>query len=407
MRINKNLKNFFLIACMLVLIFEDTQAIAASIDIYQYTRANFFSPVVKNALFRVYVPNSDGDTISVIDPSTYQVIQTFYTGKGPQHVVPSYDLKTLWVLNNKSNSATPIDPATAKPGMSVSVDDPYNLYFTPDGKFAIIVCEARKELQFRDPETLKPLYSLPIACNGANHMDFTVDNHYAIVTCEFSGQLMKVDLVKRQIVGYLSLVAKKVEKTILTHPVSDMTITADGHIAIGDVDAETTPLNMQSMPQDIRSSADGQVFYVADMMKDGVILINPNRFIQIGFIPTGMGTHAIYPSRDGKLFYISNRGCHHVRCGPHGPGSISVLDPIKKAVVATWSIPQGGSPDMGNVSADGKELWLSGRYDNEVYVFDTTIGKLTHRIPVGSGPHGLTVWPQPGRYSLGHTGNMR
>ena len=62
---------------------------------------------------------------------------------------------------------------------------------------------------------------------------------------------------------------------------------------------------------------------------------------------------------------------------------------------------------MGNVSADGKELWLSGRFDYEVYVFDTATGKLTHRIKVERGPHGLTVWPQPGRYSLGHTGNMR
>ena len=143
------------------------------------------------------------------------------------------------------------------------------------------------------------------------------------------------------------------------------------------------------------------------MLRDGVVLIDPFRFTEVGFIPTGIGTHAIYPSRDGKLFYISNRGCHHTHCGPHGPGNISVIDPVKKIVIATWKIPQGGSPDMGNITADGKELWLSGRYDNEVYVFDTRTGMLTHRIPVGSRPHGLVVWPQPGRYSLGHTGNMR
>ena len=149
------------------------------------------------------------------------------------------------------------------------------------------------------------------------------------------------------------------------------------------------------------------MFLVADMMRDGVILIDPVTFTQIGFIHAGIGTHGIYPSRDGKLFYVSNRGCHMVKCGPHGPGSISVIDPVKKAVIATWQIPNGGSPDMGNVTADGKELWLSGRYDHEVYVFDTTTGTLKHRIAVGAGPHGLAVWPQPGSYSLGHTGNMR
>ena len=37
---------------------------------------------------------------------------------------------------------------------------------------------------------------------------------------------------------------------------------------------------------------------------------------------------------------------------------------------------------MGNVSADGRQLWLSGRFDDEVYVFDTQTGKV-ERIPVG------------------------
>jgi hypothetical protein len=62
---------------------------------------------------------------------------------------------------------------------------------------------------------------------------------------------------------------------------------------------------------------------------------------------------------------------------------------------------------MGGVSADGRMLWLSGRYDGVVYGFDTRRGKLVARIPVAGSPHGLAVWPQPGRYSLGHTGNMR
>jgi hypothetical protein len=26
---------------------------------------------------------------------------------------------------------------------------------------------------------------------------------------------------------------------------------------------------------------------------------------------------------------------------------------------------------------------------------------------VGNGPHGAAVWPQPGRYSIGHTGILR
>jgi DNA-binding beta-propeller fold protein YncE len=62
---------------------------------------------------------------------------------------------------------------------------------------------------------------------------------------------------------------------------------------------------------------------------------------------------------------------------------------------------------MGDVTADGSQLWLSGRYNSEVYVIDTRTGRLLHRIHTDAGPHGLCVWPQPGRFSLGHTGNMR
>jgi YVTN family beta-propeller protein len=312
----------------------------------------------------------------VIDPTTYSVIRTFKVEKLPQHVVPSYDLSRLWVLNNESGTVIPIDPTTGMEGKSIRVDDPYNLYYTPDGAFAIVVAEARKRLDFLDPETMKLEGSIQTDCRGIDHMDFTADGRYGIATCEFNGELVKVDVMDRKVVATLAL---------------DTTVGA----------------GLGAMPQDIRSSADGSVFLVADMKANGVRVIDPVVFQEVGFIATGAGTHGIYPSRNGKLLYVTNRGWNTLLANKDGPGSISVVDPLKRAVVAQWPIPGGGSPDMGNVTADGKELWVSGRYDGEVYVFDTTTGALTHRIPVGKEPHGLCVWPQPGRFSLGHTGNMR
>lgn len=348
-------------------------------NIYAKANAGMLTDRVKGDLYRVYVPNSFENNISVINSKTYTVIGKYVTGKNPQHVVPSYDLRTLWVLNDLANTLTPIDPKTGKPGKNVPVYDPYNLYYTPDGRFAIVVVEAGKRLDFRDAHSMKLVESIPVHCNGINHMDFTADGRFAIVTCEFSGHLMKFDVNARKVLGYLSL-KECFGKNMVKH----------------------------SMPQDVRLSPDGRIFYVADMMMDGVFLIDPDTFKAIGFIKTGRGAHGIYPSRDGKYFYVANRGCHSPsKCMPHGPGSVTVIDPKRQHVVARWPIPGGGSPDMGNISADGKELWLSGRYDHEVYVFNTQTGQLMHRIRVGGGPHGLTVWPQPGNYSLGHTGNMR
>jgi len=162
-----------------------------------------------------------------------------------------------------------------------------------------------------------------------------------------------------------------------------------------------------SMPQDVRAGPDGHHFYVADMMAGGVFVVDGDAFAVTKFVATGPGAHGITPSRDGTQLYVANRGSDQINGAPNGPGSVSVLDPVTDTVTATWDVPGGGSPDMGNLNVDGTELWLSGRYDSEVYVFDTVKGELADRIPVGSGPHGLTYWPQPGRYSLGHTGNMR
>jgi YVTN family beta-propeller protein len=343
-------------------------------NLYSEIAAGKLSPAVEGALPRIYVPNHTSSDVYVIDPATMKVVGKFKVGVNPQHVVPSWDLKTLWVANNAEGrtdgSMTPIDPKTGKAGKPIPVDDPYNVYFTPDGKSAIIVAEALKRLDFRDPHTMEMQYTIETPqCAGINHADFSIDGRFAIFTCEFQGSLVKIDLVDRKVLGYLKLSKGK-------------------------------------MPQDIRVSPDGKTFYVADMMVDGVFVIDGASFKETGFVKTGVGTHGLYPSRDGKKLYVANRGSNKIHGGKNGKGSVSVLDFATGKVEKTWPIPGGGSPDMGNVSADGKTLWLSGRYDDVVYAIDTSSGEV-RKVPVGKEPHGLAVWPQPGRYSLGHTGNLR
>jgi YVTN family beta-propeller protein len=369
-------------------------------NLYSETGSDKLSPVVKDALPRVYVPNLRSNSVSVIDPKTMKVVEEFKVGDSPQHVVPSWDLRTLWVANNaerrKTGSLTPIDPLTGKPGEALPVDDPYNMYFSPDGKSAIVVAEALHRLDFRDPHTMQLQYSIDVPqCKGINHADFSIDGKYAIFTCEFAGSIAKVDLVNQKVLGYLTLTmpARRFKEVPTT---------------IGPINPADTEIcsAKKGMPQDIRSSPDGKRFYVADMHADGVHIIDGDKLEKIGFIPTGVAAHGVYPSRDGKQFYVTNRGSHQIHGKPDGKGSVTVVDFATEKIVAQWPIPGGGSPDMGNVSADGKELWLSGRFDDEVYRIDTSNGDVT-KIPVGKEPHGLTVWPQPGRYSLGHTGNLR
>jgi YVTN family beta-propeller protein len=345
-------------------------------NLYSETTADKLSPALANVPVRVYVPNVKSHEVHVIDPVTMTVVDRYKVGRNPQHVVPSWDLKTLWVTNNAEGrtdgTLTPIDPMTGKPGNEIAVDDPYNMYFTPDGKSAVVVAEAMKRLDFRDPKTLALQGSVSAPkCGGINHGDYSIDGKYLIMTCEYASRMVKIDWRARAVLGYLTLPDR-------------------------------------GIPQDVRVSPDGSTFYVADLRAGGVHLIEGAAFKLTGFIKTGVGTHGLYPSRDGTKLYVTNRGFSQIGGKPGvGKGSVSVIDFAAQKVVATWTLPGAGSPDMGNLSIDGKHLWLSGRYDRVVYVIDTTTGEVIKTIPVGHEPHGLTVWPQPGRYSLGHTGNMR
>jgi DNA-binding beta-propeller fold protein YncE len=333
----------------------------ARVDVYAAGRPGLLSPVVKRDPAFVYVPNSGSDSVDVISQRTGRIVRHFATGGLPQHVTPSWDLRTLWVTNDTGNSLTAIDPRTARAGRRIRVRDPYNLYFTADGRRAIVVAEARKALDFREPHTMRLRHSLRVpSCAGVDHMDYTADGRMALVSCEFAGRTIVVDLRRERVV-------------------------------------RTIDLRPGAMPQDVKLSPDGRTFYVADMASNGVWLIDARRWRRVRFQPTGLGAHGLYPSRDSRRLFVSNRG----------EGSVSVLSFGTGRPIRKWRIPGGGSPDMGGVSASGRVLWLTGRYNGEVYALSTRTGRLLHRVKVGNGPHGMCVWPQPGRYSIGHTGILR
>ena len=329
-------------------------------NVYAHDAAGMLSAPARGARPLIYVPNSMSNTVDEIDPRTFRVVRHFDVGALPQHVTPSWDLKTLYVLNDVGNSLTAIDPRTGAPSRTIPVADPYNMYFTPDGRYAIVVAERLGRLDFRDAHTFRLHKSVHVPCRGVDHMDFSADGTYAVASCEFSSVLVKINIPHERVVRVM-------------------------HLRAG------------SAPQDVKLSPDGRVFYVADMTRGGVWEIDGRRWRIRGFLSTGSGAHGLYTSRDARYLYVTNRA----------EGSVSVVSFRLRRVVRKWSIPGGGSPDMGNVSPDGRVLWLSGRWNDVVYAIDTRDGKLLAKIPVGHGPHGLCVWPQPGRYSLGHTGVLR
>jgi YVTN family beta-propeller protein len=327
-------------------------------NVYSATMTTELGKAVVDLPERVYVPNVGDGTVDVIDPHTYKVVDHYAVGEVPHHVTPSWDMNKLYVNNEGSSSLTAIDPKTGKPTGTIPVPYPYNLYFTPDGKKAIVVVERLQTLEFRDPKTWDLLGSVYIPSPGVDHIDFSADGDYLLASSEWGGMVTKVDM-------------------------SEMKIT--GEIYLG------------GNPVDIKLSPDGSVFYVANQGPDfgGVHVIDPKMMKQLKFIPTGAGAHGLYVSRDAKSLYVANRLA----------GTISVIEFATRKVTDTWEV--GGSPDMLQLSPDGTQLWYADRYNGTVSVVDTRSGKLIHRITVGYYPHGITYFPNVGRFSLGHNGVYR
>ena len=359
---------------------------AGPVNVYAGAGAGMLSATAKKARPLVYVPNGAANTMQVIDPKTFKVIGTYATGRQPQHVVPSWDLKTLWVNDDIGNDLVPIDPTTGKPGTRVHVEDPYNLYFTPDGAHALVMAERLRRIDVRNPRTMALERSLPVPCRGVNHADYAANLSFFVASCEFSGKLLVIDRAATKLVKVINLNDAKAPGAVSSGAAMRMGV-GTGNMESGG----------SAMPQDVRLTPDGTRFLVADMFRNGIWVIRASNQTVERFIPTGKGAHGIYPDRQARRMFVSNRG----------EGSISVLNASSLAIIAKWKIPGGGSPDMGGVTADGSQLWLSGRYNSEVYVFNTATGALIKRIRVNAGPHGLLVWPQPGSFSLGHTGNTR
>jgi DNA-binding beta-propeller fold protein YncE len=305
---------------------------------------------------RVYVPNSDAGKLDVIDPRRLRVVGHYQVGALPHHVTPSWGLHRLYVNNTVGNSLTVVDPRSAKPVRTIPVEDPYNLYFTPDGTKAIVVAERFQRLDVRDPRSWKLQRSIRVPWLGVDHLDFSRNGRYLLASCEFSGVVAKVDLRRMRLTG---------------------------------------TARVGGLPVDVKLSPDGRVFYVTNQARGGVSVIDPRRMREIRFLRTGAGAHGLSVSRDARSLYVSNRLA----------ASISVIDLRKRRVRRTWQV--GGTPDMLQVSPSGRRLWASSRYDAGVLVVSTRTGRLVKRIPVGAGAHGLAYFPQPGRFSLGHNGVYR
>jgi YVTN family beta-propeller protein len=332
--------------------------------VYWATTSGQINPLWAAMPRRVYVPDEKSGDVVVIDPATYRIVGRFKVGAYPEHITPGWDGQILYVNDMNGSLLTEIDPRTARPnGITIKVPNPYDLYFTPDGSRSIVVEDMLhgppaepNGLLFLDRKTWKKVGFVPIPWAGANHLDFSADGKVLFLSCEHSGRIVAVDVAKMKVIK---------------------------------------SLQVGGSPTDVRLSPDGSVLFVANQIRNGIDVIDTKTLAYLSFIRAGPGAHGLAISRDTTKLFITNRLA----------GSVSVVDIASRKVIETWQI--GGTPDMIAQTPDGSQLWISNRYSGTISVVDASSGAVITTIATGIDPHGLAYWPEPGRYSLGHNGNMR
>lgn len=287
----------------------------------------------------VVILNSDDDSLSVIDTGSYKEVSRVHIGRAPHHLIVTPDRQTLIIAMSEGNELVFIDRATGLVKRRLEVSDPYQLGFSPDGKWFVSASLRLDRIDIYDGQTFQLVHRLP-APTMPSHIGFSPDSSVTYVSLQGTNNLTAIDLASG--------------RTIWTVPVGPQ-------------------------PAGVWTLSSGHVL-VALTGADYIDEVDPHDGSVLRRIRTGRGAHNFQISRDGKTLFVSNRLA----------GTITLLDPETLAVTGTLTAP--GGPDDMVLSTDGSELWVTGRWRAFVNVIQLGSGLLKATIPVGRSPHGIFLY---------------
>jgi YVTN family beta-propeller protein len=281
------------------------------------------------------VLNSGGGTISEIDMTTRRVLREVPALREPSHWALSPDRSKLLVSDASGNAIFFLDPATGKELGHKLIPDPYQLWFTPDGKYLTVTALRLNHVDIYQADTLAPVKRFKPG-SMPSHLAYTPDSRFVFVSLQGSNALACFDL--HNMTQHWHALVGKTPAGVLWHK---------GRLLVGIMGAD----------------------YVA--------VVDPANGRIIRRVKTARGAHNLFVTPDEKHIYVTNRVA----------GSLSVLDAASLDVVKTIRMP--GGPDDLCFAPDGK-LWISLRFAAAVGVHDPVTGA-TERISVGRSPHGIFI----------------
>lgn len=291
----------------------------------------------------IFVLNSKGASVSVIDPTTWKETQRFHTGKEPHHLYLTPDEKSLIIANAMGDSLLFVDPKTAVVQRTVrGILDPYHLRFSPDMKWLVTAANRLNHVDlYRWNGTDLALSKRISTSKTPSHIWIDSKSTTAYVSMQESDELVAIDLATQAI--------KWRFKT-------------------------------GSLPADVFGTPDDKLLLVGLTGGKGVEVYDVTGAAPklVKTIPTGAGAHAFRSMGDKRHVLVSNRVAN----------TISKIDFQTLAVVDQFPAP--GGPDCLDLSADGRYIYVASRWIKKLTVIDTQTRKVLRQVKVGKSPHG--VW---------------
>ena len=280
-----------------------------------------------------FVVNSNDASVSLIDVATHQEVRRIPLLREPHHMALTPDHRSMVVGDTTGNALFFLDPHTGAVQRQATISDPYQLVFSPDGRFLTIAGLARNQIDIYDAKSLALLHRIP-ARSMPSHINYSPDSRRVFVSLQGTDRLIAIGTEDGRVL-WNSKVGRTPAGVLWNRGRLLVGIMGEAHFAVVD-------------------PADGHV----------------ERTIQ-----TGRGAHTMFLTHDGKLIYATDRV----------DGTIAVIDAETLKVLRELKVP--GGPDDLDFAPDGK-IWAALRFAQSVAVIDPQTGAV-ERIPVGRSPHGI------------------
>ena len=287
----------------------------------------------------VLVLNSEDASYSILSRSQRAEMQRLPVGREPHHLMLTPDGKEVLIGSTATNELLVLDAKTGeRRGVQRNIIDPYQLGFSPDGKWFVTVAYRLDHVDIYRADGFK--LAGRIFLDGLpSHMAFDPDSKTVFVSLQQTGRLAAFDLATQAL---------------------------KWNVEVGKAPAGLI------MP-------DAKRVLVALTGEDGIVVVDPKDGAVTGKLKTGRAAHNFFPRGDGRHWFLSNRV----------EGTVSLVDVQDMRVVGSIRVP--GGPDCMDITPDGKELWVTQRFLRRVAVVDLEQMKMVASIPVGKSPHGVMM----------------